>query len=126
MAGISGKNGKIMIGSSNLTDCTGWTFDREVEIHKYGSCSSNGFKKKVDGTKDGMGTISGKYDPDDPIEDYIEEGDHVTLLLYVDASKFYSVPAIIAKLSVKVDVDSGEPVSWDADFEADGQWTLPA
>lgn len=125
MTAVSGQYGKITIGSSNLTECMGWSFDRSVADHPYASCATNGYKKRVAGTKDGTGSLNGMQDPADPIENYFVEGSQVTLRLYYTAAKFYSVPAQINRLGIEVDIDDGAPVPWTADFGANGAWTLP-
>jgi hypothetical protein len=125
MAVISGVAGSVQIGSSALVECTGWTFNKKVSVHKYASCATGGFKAAVPGVKDGSGSISGKYDDADPIEDAIDVGDSVTLKLYVDADDFYSVPSVIESLDLTVDIDEGEIVGWEAGFQTNGAWTNP-
>ena len=68
------------------------------------------------------GTLSGIYDPDDPVEDYFEEGDTVgTLQLYVAAAKYYEGAAVIESLTIPdVDITEGSPIRWDASFRANG------
>jgi hypothetical protein len=124
MATVSGQYGSIKIGSSNLVECMNWTFDRKAAEHAYASCNTGGYKKRIAGTKDGTGTIRGLQDSADPIENYIIEGSSVTLRLYWTAAKYYSVPAIVNSLKTEVDIDDGAPVPWDADFGANGAWTI--
>lgn len=128
MSATSGQYGKIMIGSSNLVECMGWTLNRSTQTHSYASCSTTGgdgrkYKKRVTGPRDATGTIKGLQDPSDPIENYISDGSSATLKLYWTASKFYTVPAVIENLRVEVDIDTGAPVPWEADFGADGEIT---
>lgn len=129
MTAVSGHYGKITIGSSNMTECQAWTFNRSATIHPYKSCQTVGtdlkvYTKKVVGGSDGTGNMKGLQDPADQIENYFVEGSTVTLRLYWTAAKYYIVPAVIGKLDVEVDVDAGTPVPWAADFEATGQWTI--
>lgn len=126
MSAVSGQFGLIKIGSSNLQECTGWTFDRQVSVKEYGSCETGEYTGAVSGRKRGSGTLKGIYDPDDPIDDQIEEGDSATLLLYTTASKFYTVPAIIGNLALEVDIETGDVERWTASFTANGQWTNPS
>lgn len=128
MAAISGEYAKITIGSSNVVECMAWTFNRTVNTHPYRTCSTTGtdlkvYTKRVAGGHDGTGNVKGLQSDSDPIENYFVEGDFVTLRLYYHTAKYYSVPAVIAKLNVEGDRDSGAPIPWDADFEANGQWT---
>lgn len=125
MGAVSGQYGSIKIGSSNLTECMFWSFDRSVADHAYASCATGGYKKRVAGTKDGTGNLKGEQDPTDPIENYFVEGSSVTLRLYYTAAKFYSVPAMITRLHVENDIDDGAIVPWEADFGINGAHTLP-
>lgn len=124
MAAASGQYGKIMVGGSTLIECTGWSFDRQVAEHVYASCATGGYKKRIAGTKDGSGELRGIFDPDDPIEGYINEGDHVTLLLYFSATKYHSVPAQINSINIDTDIEEGDIVRWTAQFGINGAYTL--
>jgi len=123
VAAVSGQYGKIMLGSSNLVECTGWTWDRNVASHAYASCATAGYKKRVAGTKDSTGTASGIYDPADQIDDLIDIGDLVSLLLYVTAIKYYTVPSLVVSVGLEVDVEEGEIIRWELGFEGNGSWT---
>jgi len=122
----SGKYGKVMIASDTLAEVMNWSFDRSVSDNPHGTSSTGGFKDRTAGTRDGTGSMSGLQDFTDPIEGHFNEGDSVTLLLYVSATLFYSVPALISKLTTSVDVDDGAPVPWSADFGIKGAWTEPS
>lgn len=127
MSAVSGHYGAIKIGSSNMTECQGWTFKRTANTHPYKSCNTAGtdgkiYTKRVTGGSDATGTLKGLQDPADPIDNYFVEGSSITLRLYWTASKYYQVPAVIASLDIEVDIDSGVPIPWSADFEANGQW----
>jgi hypothetical protein len=125
MAAISGQYAKVMIASSTVVETMKWTWERSVSDHPHGTSATGGYKKRTAGTKDGTGTLEGLQDSADPITTYIEEGDSVTLLLYEAASKFWSVPALIIKVSNEADIDDGAPIPWNADFGANGAWTKP-
>lgn len=123
MAALSGKNGKITIGSSDLAEITSWSFNPTSNNPAWASSSNAGYKVREAGVKDGSGSFEGKYDKADQINDRITVGDKVTLLLYIDASSFFSVPAIIDSISYEVDIDDGEIVSFTCDFSTNGAWT---
>jgi hypothetical protein len=130
MTATSGQYGRIKIGSSNLVECGKWTFDRSAMVHPYRSCGTVDavtgrlYTKRIEGGSDGTGTIFGLQDPSDAIETYFVEGSSVTLLLYWTTTKYYSVPALIEKLNVEDDIAEGTPVPWNADFGANGKWTI--
>lgn len=125
MATISGKDGKVKIGSTTLADITHWTLRTTALLSAYGSSATAGFRRRVAGIKDGSGTLDGKLDPADPISDDFDEGASVTLLLYLDATRFYTVPAIIESFRLEVDIDRGEVLGWHAEFSTQGAWTKP-
>ncbi len=125
MATISGKDGKVKIGSATLADITHWTLRTQATLSAYASSATAGFRKRVAGIKDGSGSLAGKLDPGDPISDDFDEGAAVTLLLYIDPTHFYTVPALIESLQLEVDIDRGEVIGWRADFSTSGAWTKP-
>ena len=124
MATVSGQYGAIKIGTSNIVECMNWTFERRVAEHSYASCATNGYKKRIAGTKDGSGTLKGLQDSADVIENYFIEGSQLTIRLYWTAAKYYSCPVQINVLRTEADIDDGSPVPWEADFGANGGWTI--
>ncbi len=126
MATISGKDGKVMIGAAALAEITDWTFHTTSVNHAYASSSTGGFRRRVAGVKDGSGSIGFKLDPAAPITDDFDEGSAVTLLLYLDATHFYSVPAMIDSIQLAVDISSGDVLGGTAQFSATGAWTKPS
>lgn len=127
MAVISGKNGKVNDGTSDIVEVTGWTLHTESNNVAYASSSTAGYRKRVAGVRDGGGRVEGKLDAtaSSAITDVLDVGDELTLKLYVDATHFYSVPAVIDTLDVEVDVDTGQPVGWRGEFSTNGAWTEP-
>ncbi len=125
MSVISGKDGKVMIGVAAVADITYWSFSTAAQNPAYASSATAGHRKRLGGVKDGGGVIRGKLDIADAVTDDFNEGDAVTLLLYLNATKFYSVPAVIDRLQFEVDIDSGDVVGWEAEFSANGAWTKP-
>lgn len=125
MATISGKNGKVLIGTTALAEITDWTFHTTSVNHAYASSSTGGYRQRVAGVKDGSGSIGFKLDPADPITDDFDEGSSVTLLLYIDATHFYSVPAVVDSIQLAVDISSGDVLGGTAVFSANGAWTKP-
>lgn len=126
MATFSGKDGKVRIGSAEVAEITRWTFRTAAANASYASSATGGFRRRVGGVREGSGTIAFKLDPADPITDHLNEGQSVTLLLHLDAARYYSVPAVIDALELEVDIDRGEIVGGRAEFSTDGAWTPPA
>lgn len=125
MTTISGKNGKVDVGSSTLLEITSWNFTTTSNNSVWGSSSSSGYKKRQAGTKDMTGNIAGQFDTSSPIYNTMEEGDDVTLKLYLNASLFYEVPALIESFNLSIDVDNGAVVGWTSAFGSNGAWTKP-
>ena len=61
----------------------------------------------------------------DALTDQFDEGSSVTLLLYLDGSRFYSVPAVIDSIKMSVEIDRGDLIGGAAEFSTDGAWTKP-
>ena len=126
MSTISGKDGKVRIGAQDVAEITGWSLSTTSQNSAYASSSTGGYKRRVAGVKDATGNLRFKLDPANPLTTAFDEGDSVTLLLYIDATLFYSVPALIDSVRLEVDIDSGDVVGGTAEFSASGAWTKPA
>jgi len=123
MAVESGKNGTAKIGSTALVDITHWTLEKSVATTRYASNSTAGYKATVAGVRMASGTIDGKWDGS--AVSTIIDGTSASLLLYLNATEFYTVPAIISKFSITVDIDNGSVTGFSASFESNGAWTEP-
>jgi len=128
MAAYSGQNGKVLAGAVTLAEITKWTFDPKANISKWASSTTPGYKKAVAGVKDGAGGFDFKVD--NTVAPYLEsqgvkEGDSVTLNLYLDATRYFIVPAYIESHHYEVDMDEGPVVSGSATFTTNGAWTPP-
>src|SRR5262245_38471347 len=100
IGGVSGNNGNAKIGSTDITELTKWNFKPKVVISKWGSNTTNGYKNAVAGTKDGNGTLEGKWDPGAVVLSQIDVATVVTLLLITFAGQQYTVPAIVSDFSL--------------------------
>lgn len=126
--GISGKGGDCTYGTTpgtQVSELTKWTFNPKTNCPAWASNKSGGFKKRVAGIRDASGSLEGKWDPTNPITSGLQDGAMVTLNLITMAGSQFTVPAIIEGLKVDVDIDSGQPVAWSADFSITGPWTAP-
>lgn len=123
MAVESGKDGKILIGATPIAEIKKWTLDKKAHVSRWGSSSSAGYKKAVAGVKEGSGSIEFVWDA--AAASPIAEGTSATLLLYLNASEFYSVPAIIENFKLAVDMNDGPVTEASADFVNNGAWTEP-
>jgi len=114
MAVYSGTGGTV----NSVTQITSWSFNPTSNNSAWGSSSTNGYKDRVVGVKDGSGSIEGKWDGTAPYT----VGAEVSLSLVANTGSF-TVPAVIDSFSVEVDVDDGEVVGWSAEFSINGAWS---
>ncbi len=121
----TGDDGKVLIGSTPLADITAWSLETTTRSVAYASSATGGYRKRLAGVKEGRGRIQFKLDVANPLTNQFDEGSAVTLLLYLDATRFYSVPAVIDSIQIQVDIDGGELIGGQADFSTDGAWTKP-
>lgn len=124
-AGFSGKDGTVKIGSTDVCEIRNWKFNPKSNNPKYASNKTSGYKRTVAGVKEATGSMSGAWDNANDFLAVVDVGTDVTLKLYTNTTKFFSVPAVIDDVSVNVDVDNGEIVGWDANFSSNGAWTNP-
>lgn len=124
MAAASGQYADVKIGSTSLVECTRWDMDESVVEHVYSSCATGGYRKRVTGPQDKAGTIEGIFDPASPIHSQIAPGDQVTLLLYVSATVYHSIPAVILTLNHGGEVENGDPLRWRATWGLNGTPTM--
>jgi hypothetical protein len=126
MATFSGKDGKILIGSTTLAEITGWTLTTSSNNPAYASSATAGHKTRRGGVKDFTGSIQAKIDPADPLTNDFDEGSMVTLLLYLNATDFFTCPSIIDSLEWNVDINDGDVVGVTAQFSATAAPTKPS
>lgn len=124
-AGISGKSGDVKIGTTQIAEIKTWSFNPKSNNPKYSSNKTGGYKRTVAGIKEASGQMTGVFDPADQFITVIDVGTDVTLKLYLNATLFYSVPSVIDDYKINVDLDTGEYVSWEGTFSANGAWTNP-
>jgi hypothetical protein len=127
----SGKFGKLHFNGSEILEITEWSLDIKNISEKYASSSTGGWKTSRQGVSDSSGSFSYKMDHDTgdaihnkiPFDDADGMGFEGDLLLYVDATNYYTVPALIGSFRVQVDIDNGNVVGGSADFEGTGPIT---
>jgi len=131
MATVSGKYGQVDAGSSTFAHCYHWTMELVADASQFGIFGGSGWKIGNVGQLSATGTIEGAYDLASPIEESITAGTEVTLTLYLSTAsggkkREYTVPAQITSLSYEVDGDTGEKVTWSANFQSTGEITPPS
>ncbi len=122
--GISGNEGKVMVGSSTIAELTQWDAELGKDTQTYNAQSGGEWQKTVAGNKKLSGTLTGKYDPNDPIDAVLDTDDLVALELNQTSAKRINCQARLGNLSFNVNIDTGEIQEWTCAFESDGAVTF--
>ena len=125
MATISGKLGKVQSGGSDIDEVTKWNLKLTDSAPSYCSSSTGGWKTRRSGVNDGTGTFDAKLNPTASGKPPVGQGSAVTLNLYLNASLFFIVPALISDMDYTTDIDTGEVIGYTASFGVTGAVTLP-
>jgi hypothetical protein len=120
MAVLSGKNGTLFLGSTEITPVVNWKLVTSSNNPDYAANDTGGWKKRVAGVRDASGSLEIKASDDRNCP--VEEGDTPTLALHLDDSgdNYYEVPSIVDKISVDVDINRGEIVAYVVEFSGNG------
>lgn len=125
MTVIGSKDGKIVLGASDIAEVRNWRFAKNSNNKEWASSSTSGHMKNVGGMKSGTVTFDVVYDPDDPIEERMKPGDSVTLILHWENSRKYTVPCRIESMEDEVQIEEGEPPTVAVEAQTNGAWTYP-
>lgn len=127
MAAITGVDGDVIKGGTQICETTKWAFEPTSNLFPYITTKTGGYTRREAGARDGAGMVEGKWDPATPVygtaAGQVREGDSVTLLLYLDDFQYLSVPSIIKNFRWEVDFDNGDLIAWSFNFEIDGIWS---
>ena len=118
--GIHGNEGKILVGSSTIAELTKWEGTLAKNLVMYTSQDGAPWQKTVTGNKAFSGTITGKYDPDDPIDAVLDTDALVALRLHQNSAKYVDLQARLGDLSFTDDIDGNAIQEWTCTFESDG------
>lgn len=99
-----------------------WTYQKMSRV-KEAPNTTDGMVRAA-GLIDAKGTVKGYVDTTTRIESKIDEGSIGTLKLYTDATKFFSMVAIVENLQIETGVDSLEQWSFDWSLQS-GSITEP-
>jgi hypothetical protein len=126
MATRTGKDGKVFVGASEVTEITKWSLKLSSNNPDYSSSSTAGYRARRAGNKDSSGSFEFKVDVDGaPQFTLFGPGDEVTLKLRLMTGKEYTVPAIIDDIDIDCDVDGAGIVTGVAAFSGTGAVTEP-
>ncbi len=113
----------MLVSDAVVAEVTRWRFQKDAATRRYASNATGGCKRTLPGVQSGSGSIEFKWDASGPSP--LAQGAAITLLLYLDATHYYSVPAVVQTVKLLVDIDTGDPVGGAANFETDGPWIEP-
>jgi hypothetical protein len=126
MALMVGDDGAVFRGSIEVADITSWTFETSIGGFSYASSSTDGCARRIVGRRSGRGQICFRVESDSPAWDLLYEGCQTLLQLKLDATRYFSVPAVIETLKLEVDTSGGKPIVGEATFVTHGAWTEPS
>lgn len=125
MSLLTGDRGRVLIGAKPVADITRWSLRTRTQAVAYASSATAGYRRQIAGAREAGGEIDFLLNLADAVTGDLNEGSHVTLLLHLDATRTYSVPAVIESLSLEVHINEGKLVGGRATFLADGAWSTP-
>jgi hypothetical protein len=125
MAALAGRGGSVKIGANTVAEIEEWNYTPTADLYdktKFLDTSHNHLLTLLDGT----GSFKGRHDQTDTngqvsLRTSFLAGTQVTLLLYVNATNKYTVPALIKSHAIKAAVDGAVEV--DIAFQQDGDAT---
>jgi hypothetical protein len=120
MSVISGKDGTLKLGDTEVTRVTHWKIEKTSGGKAYTANDTGGATKRVAGVKDSCGRFEIKASDSAAVP--VEEGDAVALELHVDDSgaNYYQVPAIVDAIRAEVDISEGKTVAHIVTFSGNG------
>ncbi len=109
---------------STVMDCTGWSMNRTADLKQYASCSTNGRYAYIPGIISAAGDLRGYTDDENHISEFFDAGDTVLLYLFLSATKFHQVPAVIENVQEDIQIEEAGIVGWTASYKSQGDWLL--
>lgn len=111
--------------ATKVIHATGWTMTRDVVESTYATNQTNGNRRRVAGTKDAKGTISGVYDPASPIEAQISPGARLQLQLHITDILGHQIKArILSGPDYNGDIEEGTVAKWVCSWAQDDNLPL--
>ncbi|HOM17221.1 MAG TPA: hypothetical protein PLQ00_07830 [Thermoguttaceae bacterium] len=120
MGVLSGKDGSVWIGGQPAAVVLWWELVKRSACKAYVANDTGGWRRRVPGAKDASGRLELKLRADGAAP--VEEGQEATLRLHLDGTgkNYYELPAIIERISARVDIAGGEVIGWVVDFVGAG------
>ena len=122
---ISGKDGKVLMGATVIGNCKKIALSTKSNNPQFAHESSDGYKVSVAGVKSGSLSFDLVLDTQAAAYNLIDVGDAVTLKIYEDDTRFWSIPCRIDDIDENIDIDGGGEVTLGYKASTNGAWTKP-
>lgn len=123
---ISGKNGNAKWDAADIPDVRDWELSETTNAKPYASSDTNGNMSRVAGQKDTTARVNVYNNSGSPIEGVVRPGDTGTLDLYVNATLYWSMPALCETLTLGSQIEGGDPNAASLTFGQTAAITAPA
>lgn len=117
-------------GAIKLAEVTYWSFDSEAKYVSWASTTTPGYDRTVAGSRSATGLV--RFKLDDTTAQYtaagggVYEGQTVYLWLCLDGGSWFRFKrALITRVRVELDLDTGDVVAGEAEFRSDGEFGYP-
>src|SRR5688572_4204252 len=121
-----GNLAKVEVDGVPIARTTEWEATEEVEVTEWGDSDSEGYTNAAPGRRKMSGSMTGKFDDDDPVYDLMAVGDYVALVLWENTTSYWACPCVlITSFNIVYNKDTKEPVEWTADFTSDNVYYRP-
>lgn len=118
MAVITGKDGSVAVGATNVTQITSWSISIEADTLEYTNFGSQGWKENMGSLKSWSGSCEGFAGGND--DTLLSVGSEVSLVLFEGTGgTTYTGSAIVTSKSV--DASTAELVTVSFDFTGSGE-----
>ena len=121
MAVITGKDGSVSVGTTNVTQITSWSISIEADTLEYTNFGSGGWKENMGSLKSWSGSIEGFADTAQAATIAVGTEVDITLVEGGTGSSTYTGAAIVTSKSV--DASTAELVTVSFDFTGSGALT---
>jgi hypothetical protein len=122
---LCGDCGFVRIDPSDLSDIGRWEFTMENTVPEFCHSGSDGFNVTLKGKSRGDVSFEQILDADDEVYERFNVGDLVTLLLYENDTRFWTVPARIKTIGETVEINDAREEMVRVTAVCHGAWTDP-
>jgi hypothetical protein len=125
---VTGRNGKIHIGTSLVARVTQWAVNPTLATtSEWGDSDSEGYTNRAIGRRDATFTAEGKYEHANNQYELFDLGvGSVEATLWLNAALYWYFPCCIClDFSLTVNIDTEEVVGWTSSWGADGKFYYP-